>query len=101
MVFDPVSGRQDVIVNIPEAQLHRLGGKSGIKTVAANQESVEQLFFNCCQKDSSKGSPVLRDPAFRRALSYAADKERLVKLAFSGFGAPGTTVVPPGYTAFP
>ena len=101
MVFDLESGGQDVIVNVPEAQFQGLGDQAGIKTVAANQGFVEQLFFNCYQGDSSKGAPVLRDPAFRRALNYAVDKEQLVKLAFSGFGAPGTTVIPPGYTAFP
>lgn len=101
MVLDLQSGKQDVIVNVPEAQFDKLGDDAAIETIAANQGFVEQLFFNCYQDDASKGAAVLRDPAFRRALAYAVDKEALVTLAFSGLGAPGTTIIPPGYTAFP
>ncbi len=101
MVLDLQSGKQDVIVNVPEAQFDKLGDDAAIETIAANQGFVEQLFFNCYQDDASKGAAVLRDTAFRRALAYAVDKEALVTLAFSGLGAPGTTIIPPGYTAFP
>ncbi len=101
MVLDLQSGKQDVSTNVPDAQFKKLGGDSTLAVIAANQGFVEQLFFNCYQDAASKGAPVLRDPAFRRALNYAVDKQKLVALAFSGLAAPGTTVIPPGYTAFP
>ena len=101
MVYDLESGKQDVIVNVPEAQFEKLSQDSKIATIAANQGFVEQLFFNCYQDGASKGAPVLRDPAFRRALNFAVDKKKLVTLGFSDLAISGTTVIPPGYTAFP
>jgi peptide/nickel transport system substrate-binding protein len=46
------------------------------------------------------GNPVMKDRAFRDALSYAVDSETLVKRVLNGYGEPGTTVIPPIYQTF-
>ena len=38
---------------------------------------------------------MVRDPAFRQALNYALDKQRLAGLAYSGLAQPATTIVSP------
>ena len=52
------------------------------------------------EKPIGDGNPALQDPAFRHALGYAVDTERIVEGAFQGGGEPGTTVIPPSYTTW-
>ena len=101
MAFDLESDKLDVAVNVPEAQFDKLGETAGITTIAADQAFISTLFFNCSQDSASKGDPVLRDPAFRRALNYAIDREQLAAVGFAGFAVAGSSMVPPGYTEFP
>ena len=101
MVADLESAKLDVIVNVPEAQFAKLGTTDGITTIAADQAFITTLFFNCCQDPTSKGNPALTDPAFRQALNYAVDEEKIASIAFAGNAVPGSSLVPPGYTAFP
>jgi len=101
MVFDLEAGKVDAIVNVPEAQFKKLGDKEGITTIAADQAFVESIYFNCSQDPTSKGNPALTDPAFRSALNYAIDREQLATVAYSGLAAPGSSLFPPDYTAFP
>lgn len=101
MVADLECGKLDVIVNVPEAQFDKLSSAEGITTIAADQAFMTTLFFNCNQDATSKGNPALTDPAFRRALNYAVDEEKVAAVAFSGNALPGSSLVPPGYTEFP
>jgi peptide/nickel transport system substrate-binding protein len=101
MTEDLLAGSIDAAVNIPEAQFAKLDATEGITALAADQAFSTSLFFNCSTSDASKGSPALTDPAFRQALNYAIDEERIASLAFSGKALPGSSLVPPGYTAFP
>ena len=41
------------------------------------------------------GAPVLKDWRFRNALNFAIDRAKLCEIAFQGYAAPGTTIVPP------
>ncbi len=43
------------------------------------------------------GNPVLKDKAFRIALSHAVDTATLVDRVLNDYGSPGTTVIPPIY----
>ena len=38
---------------------------------------------------------MLKDVKFRQALNWAIDKDKLVEIGLSGYGRPGTTVMPP------
>ena len=42
-----------------------------------------------CYTGRSRGNPVLKDVAFRQALNWAIDRQRIVDLAWAGRAAPG------------
>jgi peptide/nickel transport system substrate-binding protein len=64
----------------------------------------DQLAYNLYDGKGKAGigpsTSAVRDPAFRDALGYAIDKELLVRQPLFGFGAPGTTVIPPALSAW-
>ena len=77
----------------------------GITTVSAAPAGFDELGFNtgAALADGTPvgdGNPLLRDKALRRALSYAIDRAQLVDKVLDGGGLPGSTVVPPLYSAW-
>jgi peptide/nickel transport system substrate-binding protein len=62
---------------------------------------VVDLGFNCYTGAESKGNPVLLDPAFRRALNYAVDKEEICKVVYLGLAKPAQTVLISDYWSDP
>ena len=96
MVADLRSGKIDGIWgDIPEGEFTTLKSVPGVKAVAFPYYSWDYLEFNCYDKPSSMGNPVLRDPEFRLALNYALDRQRLCNLAYGGLAQPGTTIINP------
>ena len=96
MVADLRAGRVDGIWgDIPEAEFTMLKSVLGVKAVAFPYYSWDYLEFNCYDKPSSMGNPVLRDYKFRQALNYALDRQRLCNLAYGGLAQPGTTIINP------
>ena len=73
----------------------------GFKAVAYHYYDWDYLEFNCYDKASSMGNPVLRDWRFRNALNYAIDRQQLCSVAYGGLAAPGTTIIPPKSFADP
>ena len=45
----------------------------------------------------STGHPVLQDPAFRSALQWAVDKDKLFSIGYNGNAAPAETIVTRDY----
>jgi peptide/nickel transport system substrate-binding protein len=95
MVNDLRKGRIDGAWGIPVAEFKQLQSVKGIKAIAYPFYNWDYLEFNCYEKASSLGNPVLRDPRFRQALNYAIDKQRLCELAYAGLAQPATTIIPP------
>ena len=95
MVSDLRAGKLDGAWGIPEAQFKQLESVKGIKAIAYPFYAWDDLEFNCYDKPSSMGNPVLRDWHFRNALNYAIDRQRLCDLAYDGLAQPGTTAIPP------
>jgi peptide/nickel transport system substrate-binding protein len=95
MVADLRAGRIDGAWGIPPAGFSQLKSVKGIQAAAYPYYQWSYLEFNCYNKPSSLGNPVLRDPAFRQAVNYALDKQRLVNLAYDGLATPATTILPP------
>jgi len=58
----------------------------------------DQLTFNCAPAPAT-GDPALRDPAFRKALNYAIDKQKIAAVAYSGQVSPATSMIPAGLYA--
>jgi peptide/nickel transport system substrate-binding protein len=82
--------------NIPSAQLNKLNSEPDLEAIRAVAIGFDQLGFNCADKKKfpkSTGHPVLQDPAFRSALQWAVDKEKIVSIAYSGDAAPADTII--------
>ena len=95
MVTDLRAGKIDGAWGIPVAQFKQLQSAKGIKAIAHPFYDWDYLEFNCYDKPSSLGNPVLRDWHFRNAINYAIDKQRLAELAYAGLAAPATTIISP------
>ena len=89
-------GLIDAAWGIPQAQFKALKSVQRIKAMAYTYYSWDYLEFNCYDKPSSMGNPVLRDWQFRNAMNYALNKQRLCQLAYAGYAQPATTIIPPG-----
>ncbi len=82
--------------NIPSAQFDPLNNEPDLESIRAVTIGFDELGFNCADKKiypKSTGHPVLQDPAFRSALQWAVDKEKIVSIGYNGNAAPADTIV--------
>ena len=77
MVTDLKNGNIDAAWGLPQAQFSALKSDPSYKAVAYSYYNWNYLEFNCYNKSSSLGNPVLRDSKFRNALNYAVNKQQL------------------------
>jgi peptide/nickel transport system substrate-binding protein len=91
------SGEVDYVRGIQADQFDALANEPDIKTVEGFANGYSYLSFNT--KGNAEGyggsTSALADPAFRDALGYALDKEKLVDATLAGHGVVGDTNVPP------
>jgi peptide/nickel transport system substrate-binding protein len=83
-------GTIDLAINIPPAQVPALETDPNLDSFACSQKAFDYLSFNCYE-GASLGNPVLRDEAFRAALNWAVDKDKLVEVAYQGLADPADT----------
>jgi peptide/nickel transport system substrate-binding protein len=95
MVTDLDAGRLDGAWGIPVAQFQQLKSAAGLKAIAYPYYGLDDVEFNCYDKPTSLGNPVLRDWRFRNALNYAVDRQRLCDISYNGLAEPGTTILLP------
>ena len=93
MTQDLRGGAIDAAQGIPGAQFPALEGDSKLKAIAYNYINWDYFDFNCYDGVKSKGDPVLRDPAFRVALDYAIDRDKICELVYNGRAKPGYTLI--------
>jgi peptide/nickel transport system substrate-binding protein len=82
--------------NIPAAQFEAIGNAPNIDSIQCVTIGYDELGFNCADKDvypKSTGHPVLTDPAFRRALQWAVDKEKIVSVGYNGNANAADTII--------
>ncbi len=99
MVDDLKTDTIQVAEHIPPAEFNTLSSRPGITPIASNiaaEKYFDELAFNCYNSPNSQGNPVLRDPKFRQALSWAVDKQKLIQVAYSGHAVAGSSIVVPG-----
>jgi peptide/nickel transport system substrate-binding protein len=101
MVQDIKAGNIDGCVNLVPTQMRLFENEPSIKAKAIAIDGFNELGFNCYKDGPSKGHPALKDPAFRVALNYAVDLDKLVETVWAGYTTPGTTIIPPKYYSDP
>ena len=97
MAQDMKSGALAGAWGIPPAQVESLNG-DGVASISYITIGFDQLTFNAAPTPAT-GNPALRDPAFRRALNYAIDKQKIAAVAYSDQVRPATSFIPAGLYA--
>jgi peptide/nickel transport system substrate-binding protein len=86
--------------NIPAAQFDALDGEAHLTSITAVTAGFDELGFNCADKSvypKSTGHPALTDPAFRKALQWAIDKEKIVSIGYNGNANAASSIVMANY----
>jgi peptide/nickel transport system substrate-binding protein len=95
MTMDLKSGSIDCAVDVPVAQFNALKGQPGITAIAGDKLYFVELAMNTYQSNNSQGNPVLRDMQFRRAISWAVDKQKIVDTCMGGYAEVGQSIIAP------
>ena len=101
-----IKGEVDFLTDVSPLQRQALEGREGITTTDGVSPYFEEFAFNTGAIDTGTGEPIgdgnpaLEDPAFRHALGYAIDTERLIENAYQGAAKPGQTIIPDFYEDF-
>ena len=88
MTQDLIGGSLDAAWGIPSAQFPKLESEQGIEPISYNLLTWTYLAMNCYE-GTSRGNPVLKDVAFRQALNWGIDRQKIVDLAWAGKAKPG------------
>lgn len=94
------SGEVDYVRGILADQFDALKSEPDIQTVVGISNGYSEIAFNTKGNTEGYGgsTSALTDPAFRDALAWGIDQEKLVEVTLGGYGVPGSTVVPPFHT---
>ena len=101
-----IKGEVDFVHDITPIQVEALQGREGIYAQNDVSPYFEEIAFNTGAVDPETGEPLgdgnpaLEDPAFRHALGYALDIDRLVESAYQGAAVPGDTFIPSAYESY-
>ena len=96
MAQDLKTGAIQSAWNIPSAQFDPMNNEPDLEAIRAVTIGFDQLGFNCADQQKfpkSTGHPVLQDPAFRTALQWAIDKDKIVSIGYSGNAAAADTLL--------
>ena len=97
-------GEVDFADSIEANVFKTLQNQPGITAVNAVYSGFDELAFNtgAALDDGTPigdGNPLLKDKALRQALGWAIDRQALVDKVLGGGGSPGSTIIPPLYSA--
>ncbi|HEX5591579.1 MAG TPA: ABC transporter substrate-binding protein [Candidatus Limnocylindrales bacterium] len=100
MVQALTTGQVDYVRGVQPAQFDALANEPDIETVEGISNGYSEIAFNTKGNTEGYGgsTSALTDPAFRDALAWAVDQERLVEVTLGGYGVPGDSIVPPFHT---
>ena len=97
MAADLKSGAIQVAWDIPPAQFDPLNADQNLAAIGGVLNGFNYMDFNCYTGKASLGNPVLKDAAFRHALNWAIDKQKVVDIGYIGHAQPATTIIRAGY----
>jgi peptide/nickel transport system substrate-binding protein len=94
------SGEVDYVRGVLADQFNALKTEPNIQTVQGIANGYTELSFNTGGNKKGYGgsTSALSDVAFRDALGYAIDNQKLVETTLGGYGTPGSTIIPPFHT---
>ena len=95
MAEDLRAGNIDYAQDLLPAQFKSMSRVPGITTNAASDRYFDEICMNCYDNAASLGNPVLRDPRFRQAISWAVDKPKILAIAYGGYGRVGQGIITP------
>jgi peptide/nickel transport system substrate-binding protein len=100
-----VAGEVDVMADITPRDARTLETLDFVDVSAGVGESALILGINSGHTNLGgtfigDGSPALRDPAMRRAITTAIDVDDIIEQAFIGMARPGVTLMPPAYSHY-
>ncbi len=87
------TGAVDLIVNLPPDQAQSLGNSSKYKVLST--PSARFIYLT-----PRTDHPILGNTKVRQAISYAIDRESIVKNILGGYGIPLATPVPQGFFGY-
>jgi peptide/nickel transport system substrate-binding protein len=81
------TGEVDFASPLQPDNIEQLADVPGVRVVRYSSLGYQHLAFNLrARGDSTRPHPVLGDPAVRRALSMATDRERIIQSVFDSLG---------------
>jgi peptide/nickel transport system substrate-binding protein len=94
------TGEVDYVRGVLADQFNALKTEPNIQTVQGIANGYTELSFNTGGNKKGYGgsTSALSDVAFRDALGYAIDNQKLVDTTLGGYGTPGSTIIPPFHT---
>jgi peptide/nickel transport system substrate-binding protein len=101
-----IKGEVDFVEGISPIQVRALQGKPGITAHNGDSPGFDEIAFNTGSVDLKTNKPIgdpnpaVKDAKFRHALGFALDRDLIIKKAYQGAGKPGTTIIPPAYSAY-
>lgn len=81
-------GEVDLVDKVPPTAARRLEASGRARVVSTGCRRIYYLQWNC-------RNPRLTDPATRRALSLALDRDRMIATLMEGYARPGVGPIPP------
>lgn len=81
------TGEADLVYPMPADQIAAIEGSDDVNVFAADSNIMRYVTLNM-------NIPELQDVKVRQAMNYAIDKEAYVKLMYSGYAKPATSIVP-------
>jgi peptide/nickel transport system substrate-binding protein len=95
-------GEIDFADDVPGDLFKSIANASGIKRVPAIYSGFDEIGMNTGAATTTgrpigNGNPVLKDKRVRQAISWSIDRKTLVQRVLSGYGTPGSSIIPPIY----
>jgi peptide/nickel transport system substrate-binding protein len=93
MVQALLAGEVDLITEVPSTAVQPLQEAENVEVAIMDSLSVEDLVINSNVNGTQPES--LNDPAVRLAIEYAIDKQKIIDVAYAGYGEVATSVLAP------
>jgi peptide/nickel transport system substrate-binding protein len=96
MVQALLAGEVDVVELVPGAAVPTLLTEDNIAVEVMQGHALDTLAINSHEDGTQPES--LNDPVVRKAIEYAIDRQKLIEVAYLGYGDPGKTMIAPSLT---